>query len=44
VTDGKSDMSFENTVRRILKAGPMPKNKAKPTGKKITKVRPKVTR
>jgi hypothetical protein len=31
------DMSFEDTVRRVLKAGPMPKCKTKPEGKKTQK-------
>ena len=37
------DMPFEDAVRHILKAGPMPKSEAKPNGKKAPKVRPKVT-
>jgi hypothetical protein len=38
------DVPFEEAVKRILKAGPMPKSKPKPKGKKAPKVRPKVTK
>jgi len=35
---------IRGTGKRVIKAGPMPKSKAKPKGKKAPNVRPKVTK